>query len=189
MNFLMGLLIFTTSIIILSFCFLLIGGVPWRKKGHDFDPILVGSKNVTIEGFSVAFSTIVIGTSWLLAWIYFMYNGWTRFLSRVDILLFLHVAFQLISALAMIIAGFGIFREWKRHKGFFVVSMGLLLFSNFYAFALYGPVGHGNNVVMYAIGIWVLIFGGLYTSATFLIGRFIHYYDEQLPEDEKSSNI
>lgn len=182
MNFLIGLIIFNVLVLGANFCFLLIGGTPWHK-GEESASVHLGKRTFTVERFSIGVTTSVLGISWLAAWVYFMIVGWDSFLTKFDTLIF-HVALQFLASIGLIISGVATFRQWKLSKGIFLSSMGLLTGSIFIAIAIYGPRGHGNPVFMYLIGAWTLIVGGYLTTATYLLGRLVHKYDEQLPEVE-----
>jgi len=183
MKFIIGLFIFNALVLGLNFAILLTGGIP-RNKGEKFDRIMIGKKIYTVERFAVGVSTSVLGTSLLLAWIYFMLIGRQSFIAQFNQLI-IHVTLQLITSLSMIVAGVGIFAQWRRNKGIFLASTALLSISMIEAIVYYGPRGHGNPMVMYMIGMLTLVVGGGYTMAAYLLGRLIHNYDERLPEAEK----
>jgi hypothetical protein len=186
MYFLMGLFIVTVAVIGMNFCFLLIGGTPFHK-GEEFGPVKVGKRSYTVERFAVAVSTGVFGASWLIAWFYFLATGWDSFVSQFDSLIF-HVVLQLIASLALIVASIGLFRQWRRRKGIFLTGMGALFVSVGTAIYIYGPRGHGDPVFMYLLGAWTLVVGGFLTTATYLLDRLLHDWDEQLPKNKSISD-
>lgn len=181
MYFLIGLFIFTVAVIGMNFCFLLIGGTPFHK-GEEFAPVKLGKKTYTVERFAVAVSTSVFGASWLVAWFYFLFTGWDSFVSQFDSLIF-HVVLQLIASLALIFAGVGLFKKWKRRKGIFLIGMAALFVSVIIAMVVYGARGHGEPIFMYLLGAWTLVVGGFLTVATYLLDRLLHEWDEQLPKN------
>lgn len=171
MNFIIGLIIFNVLVLGANFCFLLSGGPPWRK-GEEYEPIRMGGKSFSVEKFAVGVSTSVIGFSWLVAWGYFLAVGWNSFLAQIETLWF-HVATQFLASAGLVVAGYAIFRQWKRSTGIFLASMGLLVASVLIALVIYGPRGHGNPAFMYMVGMWTLVVGGYLTTATFLLDKLV----------------
>ncbi len=184
MNVLIGIIIFNTLVLGINFCFLLVGGPPWHK-GPEFEPVKMGKRTYSVERFTVGVSISVLGASWLAAWVYFMIASE----QSLAVLLsnhFLHIFLQLVASISMITAGIGIFRQWNRNKGIFLMSMGIFVGSTLFAIFLYGPVGHNTSpMFMYLLAIWTLVFGGIFTTATYLLGRLIHNYDERLTDTER----
>lgn len=172
MYFLIALFIFTTLIIGANFCFLLIGGTPF-SKGQEGENIKMAKRTYTVERFAVGVSTGAFGLSWLIAWLYFLISGWDSFMANYGILIS-HVALQLFAAIGLMVAGIGIFRQWKRIKGIFLTSMGILVVSVSIAVIGYGPIGHGEPMFMYMLGIWTLVIGGFFTTAVHLLDRLMH---------------
>jgi hypothetical protein len=162
----------------MNFCFLLIGGTPFHK-GAEGASVTVGKRAYTVERFVVAVSTSVFGIVWLAAWIYFLVSGWNSFIAQFSSLI-VHVVLQLVVALALVIAGLGIFRQWKRSKGVFLISMVLLVGSVGLAIVVYGPRGHGDPIFMYLFGVWTFVVGGFLTTATYLLDRLLQDWDEQI---------
>jgi hypothetical protein len=183
MNFVVGLIIFNMLVLGINFCFLLIGG-PWQK-GENFQNVKVAKKVYTIERFTVGVSISILGLSYLVVWLYFMFAAAESFsflLNRH----FVHILLQLIASLTMIIAGVGIFRQWRRNKAIFLTSVTILMLSTIFALSFYGPSGHAvPSELMVAFSLWVFIFGGILTTATYFLGRLIHNYDERLETEDK----
>lgn len=175
MYFLIGLFIFTALVIGVNFCFLLIGGTPFQK-GEEFAPVKMGRQTYTVERFAVAVSTSAFGVSWLLAWVYFLSAGWESFNNQLSSLLF-HVVLQLVAALALLVAGIGLFRQWKSSKYLFMTAMGVLLGSVVIAIAVYGPQGHGDPIFMYLFSAWTFVVGGFLTVATYLLDKLTHQWE------------
>jgi hypothetical protein len=171
MYFLIGLLIFTTLIIGVNFCFLLIGGTPFHK-GEEFAPVHLGRRTYTVERFAVGVSTATFGLAWLVAWAYFLVTGWESFMSQFSSLI-IHVVLQFLAAVGLLIAGIGIFRQNKHSTGIFSISMVLLVGSLFVAIVFYGPRGHGEPVFMYLFGFWTLVVGGFFTTVVFLLEKLL----------------
>ncbi|MGE3974543.1 MAG: hypothetical protein AB7F59_08470 [Bdellovibrionales bacterium] len=183
MYFLIGLFIFTMLVIGINFCFLLVGGTPFHK-GVEFAPVKVGKRTYTVERFAVGVSTTTFGVAWLAAWFYFLVTGWNPFLTQIQSLLF-HVVLQLIAGIALVTSGIGIFKQWRRSKGVFITSMGLLIGSLGIAMAVYGPRDPGDTTFMYLFGMWTLVVGGFLTIATYLLDRLMHEWDEQATDVSK----
>jgi hypothetical protein len=186
MYFLIGLFIITVAVIGMNFCFLLIGGAPFHK-GEEFAPVKMGKRSFTVERFAVAVSTGVFGAGWLVAWFYFLFTGWDSFIAQVDSLIF-HVVLQFVSSIVLIIASVGLFRQWRMCKGIFLIGMATLFVSVGTAIFIYGPRGHGEPVFMYLIGAWTLVVGGFLTTATYLLDRLLHDWDEQLPKNKSKAD-
>lgn len=178
MTFLYGLLIFNMLVLGANFCFLLIGGYPFRR-GKEHAPVHFGHKTFSVELFAVGISVSVLGLSWLVAWVYFLVQGWDSFVAQFNFLL-LHVVLQFLSAVALMVAGIAIFRKWRRFKGIFLTSMATLIGSIFLALLVYGPTGHGESVFMYLFGVWTLVVGGVFTTAVYFLDRLLHDWDENL---------
>jgi hypothetical protein len=177
MAFMIGLMVFTVLLIGANFCFLLIGGFPWQK-GEEFAPVHLGNRTYTVEKFAVGVSTSVFGATWFAAWTYFLIIGWDSFIPQVSTLIF-HVALQFFAAVGLIVSGIGIFMQWKRSKGIFLSSMGILVGSILLAITIYGPRGHGSSVFMYLLAAWTLVVGGFLTTGTYFLDRFTHSSKEQ----------
>lgn len=178
MYFIIGLIIFTTLVIGMNFCFLLIGGTPFHK-GPEFAPVRMGGRTYTVERFAVGVSTIVFGAVWLVAWSYFLITGWNPFLAQFSTLIW-HVAFQFAASIALIFSGIGIFRQWKKSNGVFWVGISTLVGSVMFSIIVYGPRGHGDPVFMYLFAVWTLVVGGFLTAATYLLDRLVHVWDERI---------
>jgi hypothetical protein len=172
MSFFMGLMIINFLVLGANFCFLLVGGTPW-KKGEETDPVQLGRRSYSVEIFSVGVTTSVLGVSWLVAWFYFLSTGWDSFIGQVNSLL-LHVILQLAAALGLILAGVAIFRKWKSFKPIFFTSMGVLVGSLLMSLFFYGARGHGEPVFMYLIAAWTFAIGGILIIAVLLLDRMVH---------------
>jgi len=172
MYFLIGLLIFTTLVIGLNFCFLLIGGTPFHK-GKEFAPVRMGGRTFTVERFAVGVSTSVFGVSWLVAWTYFLLTQWGSFVAQFQVLA-LHVGLQFAAGVGLLFAGIAIFKQWKKSNQVFFVSMAILVGSILVALGLHGPTGHGDPVFMYLFAAWTLVVGGIFTMAVFLLDQMLH---------------
>jgi hypothetical protein len=171
MGFMVGLLILNVLVLGANFCFLLIGGTPWQK-GEEFAPIHFGKRTYTVERFAVGVSTSVFGASWLIIWFYFLIVGWDSFMAQFSSLVF-HVGLQLIASIGLIAAGIAIFKQSKRNKGIFLMSMGTLVISILYAIFMYGPRGHGQPEFMYVVGALTLVVGGFLTTGIYFLDRFV----------------
>ncbi|MGE4133853.1 MAG: hypothetical protein AB7F86_19610 [Bdellovibrionales bacterium] len=179
MYFLIGLMIVTVLIIGANFCILLSGGIPFRGTA-EFAPVKIGSRSYSVERFVMGTSTSVFGISWLVAWAYFLSVGWSSFTSNMGFL-FWHVILQFLAASGLLVAGIGIFKQWRRSTGLFLGSMGLLVFSVGVAIVIYGPVGHGEPVFMYLFGIWTFVVGGIFTTAVLIFDRLANEVGEGRP--------
>ncbi len=176
MYFLIGLMIVTVLIIGANFCLLLSGGGPFRRS-KEFAPIGIGNRTYSIERFVMGVSTSAFGLSWLVAWFYFLSVGWTAFTANMSFLLW-HVILQFLAATGLLVAGIGIFRNWKRSTGLFIGSMGLLVVSVGVAIVVYGPQGHGEPMFMYLFGVWTFVVGGVFTTAVLIFDRLANEVGE-----------
>ena len=177
MYFLIGLLIFNMLVFGINFCFLIIGGTPFKTKGEsleqDDELIHAGNKTYTAQRFSVGVSILVLGFSWFVAWLYFLITGWESFLANMSSLM-PHVLLHLISSALLVIAGIAVFKKWKRNKGIMLFSVGVLLFNIIISITIYGPEGHGNALFMYLFAMWTFIVGGVFTTGTYFLDRLVH---------------
>lgn len=185
MYFVFGLIIFMMLVFGINFCFVLIGGTPFHK-GQEFEPVTKGKRTYTVQRFAVAVLTSTFGAVWLAAWLYFIVTGWDSFVPHFNSLL-LHVALQFVASIALIVAGFATFRQWKRSTDLFLSSMGILVGSILIAIAMYGPRGHGEPLFMYLLGAWTLIMGGFLTTAIFLLDRLLNNGADPLPGPQPHS--
>jgi phosphate starvation-inducible membrane PsiE len=172
MYFLIGLFIFMTLVIGLNFIFLLIGGTPFHK-GAEGEAIRSGKRTYTVEKFAVGVSTGAFGLCWLAAWFYFLITGWDSFILQFESLIF-HVVLQFFVSLGLITASIGIFRQWKKSKNVFLVSMVTLIVSLVIAILVYGSRGHGDPIFMYLLGLWTLVIGGFFTTGVFALDRLVN---------------
>lgn len=177
MEILIGLMIVNVLVLGGNFCLLLVGGLPSKSK-KEFSPVKMGSRTYSVERFAVGISTSTLGLTWLVAWIYFMTTRWDQFMAQAGAL-WPHVTLQLFASLGLIVAGYAIFKQWRRYKGIFLTSMGLLVGSLIIAMSMYGPQGHGSMTFMFLLGAWTLVIGGVFTTATFLLDRLVHELDEE----------
>jgi hypothetical protein len=164
-----------TIVVGANFCFLLIGGTPFQKE-KEYGPVKIGKKTYTVEIFAVGVSTFVFGICWLVAWFYFLITGWSSFMLQIDNLIF-HVILQLVAAVALIVSGLGIFRQWNKSNEIFKTSMAILLSSVGIALVVYGPMGHGDSIFMYLFGMWTLAVGGFLSTGTYLLNRLMHGHE------------
>lgn len=187
MNFFLGLILFNVIILGLNFCFLLIGGIPFRR-GAESSPVHWGNRTFNVERFSVGVTTSVLGFSWLLAWFYFLLVGWESFMAQFQSLI-VHVTLQLAAALGLVIAGVGIFWQWKHYNRVFLASMGVFMGSTVWAILVFGPQGHGSPLFMTLLTALTFAVGGFLTTATYLLDRVVHEFDENLPQNRFCSFI
>jgi hypothetical protein len=185
MYFVIGLIIFMMMMFGINFCFVLIGGTPFHK-GEEFAPVTKGKRTYTVQRFAVAVLTSTFGAVWLAAWVYFIVTGWDSFVPQFNSLL-LHVVLQFVASITLIVAGIATFKQWKRSKGLFLSSMGILVGSVVIAISMYGPRGHGEPLFMYLLGAWTLIMGGFLTTAIYLLDRLLSNGAEPSPEVQSHS--
>lgn len=183
MYVLIGIIILTMAALGINFCFLMVGGPPWHK-GEEHEPVKIGNRTYSIERFSVGVSVSVLGLGWLGVWLYFMITGWDSFTAQLSGLLF-HVLLNLAVALSLIFAGIATFRQWKRHKGVLLASLALLMGSILLSIAVYGARGHGTPIFMWLFAAWTFVVGGIFTLATYVMGRLFHYYDERISPGDR----
>ena len=178
MYFLIGLFILTTLILGINFCFLLVGGTPF-DKGEESAPVMIGHRKYSVGRFAVGVSTSVFGASWLVAWSYFLLTGWDSFVAQFADLI-THVVLQFLSSLGLLVAGIGIFKQWKRSKGIFLISMATMMASIGVSIVVYGPRGHGDPIFMYLLGAWTVVVGGFFTVIVYFIDRLKNEFDDTL---------
>ena len=110
--------------------------------------------------FSITLGVITLG-----AWTYLLRVGWFSFVHGVE-KLWPHVLTELISALILMVAGFGMIRNWSRGPALFMLANGFLLLSTTLALTTYGNQGHpllmnGVFILLTVISVyWVgLVYG------------------------------
>ncbi len=184
MEFYLGLFILSMTFLGMNFCFVLVGGLPWHK-GEEFEPVKIGKKSFTVEMFAVGTSIFVLGATGMAAWLHMGFFEGKEFLT-VFYEYPLYMSLQFMTAVAMMSAGVGIFRQCKRYKGIFLTSIGILMFGMFVAF-LSG--GHRPPAPMMLVAICTLIVGTFFTTVLYTIGRFLSTYDEQLVEVPSGTSV
>lgn len=174
----MGLLFVNMFVLGASFCFFLIGGLPFRKSA-EHAPIRVGENRYSVEMLILAISICAFGFSWFLAWTYFLIERWPYFYEQQGYIV-AHLILQFATATGLLVAGYGIFRKWKHFKGIFLISVAILLASLGYSIIIFGPQGYGGPLATYFFAIWFIAIGGAFVTALYLFDRMLNVWDKKL---------
>lgn len=110
--------------------------------------------------FSLLLGGLMLGT-----WAYLLATGWSPFLNQIGSL-FVHVATTFASSIVLIVAGFGMIRNWSRGPALFMIANGLVIFTTLLALTTYGAQGHpflmnGVTLVIVITGVYAvgLVYG------------------------------
>lgn len=175
MYFLSGLFIIACLVLGASFCVLLITGTPFRNE-REFGSLLTGHKTYTVERFTVGISTSILGTAWLVAWIYILSQPWAPLKVEFEPLS-LAILSQIVASVGLLVAGVGIFRKWRRRKGIYLASMVLMISSILISALIYVPVQSPRSDLIYFFGVLTLVIGGFFTAAVYFVDRFNHNFE------------
>jgi len=148
---------------------LIVGLVGWSRK-TGFAPVHIGTREIPTENFLIGGTLVIMGSLWLVAWVYLLSSGWEAFaadwMRHV-----LHVILQVATGIGLFMSGLMVFNKSPKWRASYSSAIAILVISIASSLLMYGAAGHGTSAFMTTFAVFSFVMAAFMAFGYYIIDR------------------